>query len=106
MPLVAWFVVDLVIQWLLGCIVYSLSVSIKMNTLLFSLPLFVLLLRNTGVVGTVLNIAVCGLVQVALGLPFLLTYPVSYISRAFEFSRVFTYKWTVNWKFLSVEVRN
>jgi hypothetical protein len=37
---------------------------------------------------------------VILGLPFLSTYPESYLSRAFELSRVFTHTWTVNWKFL------
>ena len=40
-------------------------------------------------------------VQVALALPFLLTFPKSYLARAFELTRVFTYKWTVNFKFLS-----
>lgn len=38
--------------------------------------------------------------QVALGYPFLSTYPKEYIGRAFEFSRVFLYKWTVNLRFL------
>ncbi|CAG8779028.1 13962_t:CDS:2, partial [Acaulospora morrowiae] len=40
---------------------------------------------------------------VILAYPFLVTYPRSYIGRAFEFSRVFTYKWTVNWKFFDEE---
>jgi hypothetical protein len=38
--------------------------------------------------------------QIALGYPFLRENWVSYLSKAFELSRVFTYKWTVNWKFL------
>ena len=38
--------------------------------------------------------------QVILGLPFLTTYPMSYITRSFDMSRVFLYKWTVIWKFL------
>lgn len=38
--------------------------------------------------------------QLALGAPFLLHHPVSYLERAFEFSRVFMYKWSVNWQFL------
>lgn len=48
----------------------------------------------------------CGYVnrQVVLGLPFLLTYPWSYVSKAFEFSRVFQHVWTVNLKFLPPEV--
>ena len=51
-------------QWLLGCIVYSLSVSVKMNTLLFAPPLIILLLRNVGVRSTVGHLAVCAAVQV------------------------------------------
>jgi alpha-1,3-mannosyltransferase len=35
-----------------------------------------------------------------LSLPFTLHHPESYIRKAFEFSRVFQYQWTVNWKFL------
>ncbi len=33
-----------------------------------------------------------------LGVPFLITHPIAYIHRAFEFSRQFFYIWTVNWK--------
>ncbi|KAF9183628.1 hypothetical protein BGZ51_003895 [Haplosporangium sp. Z 767] len=40
------------------------------------------------------------LVMVLLSLPFTLHHPESYLQKAFEFSRVFQYKWTVNWKFL------
>ena len=42
-----------------------------------------------------------GLGQALLGMPFLLHAPISYLSRSFQFSRVFFYKWTVNWRFLS-----
>lgn len=35
-----------------------------------------------------------------LGLPFLLQHPASYTSKAFEFSRVFLLKWSVNWSCL------
>ena len=38
--------------------------------------------------------------QLTLGLPFLLQHPRSYINKAFEFSRVFLYQWSVNWRFL------
>ncbi|RYG53169.1 hypothetical protein EON66_08930, partial [archaeon] len=43
-------------------------------------------------------------VQAVLGAPFLTTFPASYLSKAFELSRVFDYKWTVNWKFLPQHV--
>ena len=38
--------------------------------------------------------------QLTLGMPFLLHHPMSYISKAFEFSRVFLYRWSVNWSFV------
>ncbi|KAG5456857.1 MAG: ALG3 protein-domain-containing protein [Olpidium bornovanus] len=38
------------------------------------------------------------------GLPFLLGNPWSYVQRSFQFSRVFDYTWTVNWRFLSEDV--
>jgi alpha-1,3-mannosyltransferase len=41
--------------------------------------------------------------QLALGYPFLSTFPTSYLTRAFEFTRQFQYKWTVNWRFISEE---
>ena len=40
------------------------------------------------------------LLQVLLALPFLWQHPGSYISKAFEFSRIFLLKWSVNWSFL------
>jgi len=36
--------------------------------------------------------------------PFTTKYFLSYASRAFEFSRVFLFKWTVNWRFVDEEV--
>eukprot|EP00667_Euglena_gracilis_P011406 EG_transcript_11655 len=91
-------------RWALGCVVYSLAVSVKMNVLLFAPGLFFLLLQRFGVAGTVWKLGICAAVQVVLGLPFLCTYPVEYLSRAFELSRVFFHVWSVNLKFLPEEV--
>ena len=38
--------------------------------------------------------------QVLLSLPFTLHNPQGYLSRAFEFTRQFFFKWTVNWRFV------
>lgn len=38
--------------------------------------------------------------QLTLGVPFLLHHPVSYLTKAFEFSREFLYEWSVNWRFV------
>jgi len=85
---------------LLSSAAFSLAVSIKMNILLF-LPAHLLLLLQSQ---PLWRVAACGAlmaaVQLLLGMPFLLHDADAYISKAFEFSRVFFYKWTVNLKFL------
>lgn len=42
--------------------------------------------------------------QGALAAPFIAAAPVSYASKAFELSRVFLHRWTVNLKFLPKDV--
>ena len=42
--------------------------------------------------------------QVVLALPFLPTNASGYLSRSFEFTRQFLYKWTVNWRFVGGDV--
>jgi len=81
-------------------VVYSLAVSVKMNLLLFAPGLLFLLLCAHGVRKTATLIALCALVQVAVGAPFLCTHPASYIKGAFDLSRVFLHRWSVNLKFL------
>lgn len=92
-------------RWVAGCVLFSLGVSVKMNVLLFAPALLLLLIRNAGGwVGAIQHIALCGVIQLLLGAPFLLSHPVSYIARSFELGRVFTYVWTVNFKFLPEDV--
>jgi alpha-1,3-mannosyltransferase len=89
-------------RWSLGCLVFSASVSVKMNALLYAPALAVLLCQALGPVQALVHAAgVCGGLQLLLGAPFLAHAPVSYVSRAFEFSRVFVHKWSVNGAFLS-----
>lgn len=91
-------------RWVLACILFSLAVSVKMNILLFAPALFLVLLSTRGLVKTCLLIGLCGLVQLVLALPFLLSNPVSYMMGAFNLGRVFLYEWTVNWRFLPEEL--
>ena len=91
-------------RFLLGGLLFSLSVSIKMNSLLALPALGLVLLRNVGVSRTAGILSACIFLQAMLAYPFLATHPSSYLSKAFEFSRVFSFQWTVNWKFLSEEM--
>jgi len=89
----------------LGCVFFSVAVSIKMNVLLFAPGLLLLLLqKNQSLLETIKHLSICASIQILLGWPFLSKYPVGYISKAFEFDRVFFFKWTVNWKFLPEEL--
>jgi alpha-1,3-mannosyltransferase len=45
-----------------------------------------------------------GLVQVLIAMPFLARNPAGYLGRAFELSRQFFFKWTVNWRFMGEAV--
>ena len=87
-------------KWSLGCFLFSLAVSVKMNVLLFAPGLLLLLLQVSRNLQQVVYrlLVFCALPQLILGAPFLLTHPVSYLRKAFELDRVFFYKWTVNWK--------
>ncbi|KAM9789622.1 dol-P-Man:Man(5)GlcNAc(2)-PP-Dol alpha-1,3-mannosyltransferase [Neosynchiropus ocellatus] len=87
-------------RWTLGCGVYSLAVSVKMNVLLFAPGLLFLLLSEFGLTRTIPKLSLCAGIQLILGLPFLLENPVGYVSRAFDLGRQFMFKWTVNWRFL------
>lgn len=91
-------------RWRIGSLFYSLSVSIKMNMLLQAPGIFLVLLFGAGFRETIICISLCGLLQVFLGLPFLTTFPVSYITRSFDLGRSFMYKWTVNLKFLPEQI--
>ncbi|XP_064459238.1 lethal(2)neighbour of tid protein-like [Ornithodoros turicata] len=91
-------------RWALGCAFYSLAVSVKMNILLFAPALFFVLLSTQGIKNTLIHVVTCGLIQLLLALPFLLSNPVSYVTRAFDLGRVFLYQWTVNWRFIPEEI--
>lgn len=87
-------------KWYLGLIIFSGAVSIKMNVLLFAPSLFLLMLKAMSVKGVFFALLGAAVVQVLLGIPFLLSHPVEYISRAFNLGRVFIHFWSVNFKFV------
>jgi alpha-1,3-mannosyltransferase len=88
-------------KWFLGCVLYSLAVSIKMNILLFAPGLLYLLLKRFGLMKTIFpHLFVCAFVQIILALPFLIQYPLEYFKGAFNFGRKFIHMWSVNFQFL------
>ncbi|KFP90917.1 Dol-P-Man:Man(5)GlcNAc(2)-PP-Dol alpha-1,3-mannosyltransferase, partial [Apaloderma vittatum] len=91
-------------HWSWGCLLFSLAVSVKMNILLFAPGLLFLLLQRFGLLGCIPKLCICALLQVVLGLPFLLVNPMGYLTRSFDLGRQFQFKWTVNWRFLPEEV--
>jgi alpha-1,3-mannosyltransferase len=90
-------------KWNLGCFIFSLAVSLKMNVLLFAPGLLFLLIRTSPIL-TVPRLAICGITQLIIGAPFLVRHPISYLRKAFELDRKFFFKWTVNLKFLPEDV--
>ncbi|XP_011647493.1 lethal(2)neighbour of Tid protein [Pogonomyrmex barbatus] len=91
-------------RWFLGSVLYSLAVSIKMNILLFAPALLIAYLCTLGTLKTLMHLSICALIQLILGLPFLLENSMAYIMGAFNLGRVFEFKWTVNWRFLPEEI--
>lgn len=89
--------------WATGALVYSWGVGIKMSLLLVLPAIGILIFFTQGVIGTLAVIGSMAGLQVLIAMPFL-QYPWAYASRAFEFSRQFFFKWTVNWRFAGEEL--
>ncbi|VDN52249.1 unnamed protein product [Dracunculus medinensis] len=87
--------------WIFGSLFYSLAVSVKMNILLFAPAVFFIFLLHRGIRKTIKLLFFCGLIQIAVALPFLMHDSLSYLKRSFDLGRVFLFEWTVNWRFLS-----
>ncbi|KAH7411067.1 glycosyltransferase family 58 protein [Cadophora sp. MPI-SDFR-AT-0126] len=89
--------------WTIGGLSFSLGVGVKMS-LLLSLPAAgVVLFLGRGLRGSLKQLYLMAQLQLVLAFPFLPENAMGYLGRAFEFSRVFLFKWTVNWRFLGEE---
>lgn len=60
--------------------------------------------RERGLLTTIGHVVIIVAFQGLLGLSFLREYPWEYLAGAFDFSRVFLYKWTVNWRFVPEDI--
>lgn len=87
-------------RWRLGSTFYSLALAVKMNILLYAPAMTVVYLRALGLQRSVLEAFRVILIQGIIAFPFLRQDARSYITSAFNLSRVFLYKWTVNLRFL------
>ncbi|KAI7901078.1 glycosyltransferase family 58 protein [Cokeromyces recurvatus] len=90
-------------RWTLSTLLFSIALSIKMNVLLFFPAFGIILWQALGAYKTMGQLGLIVLIQGMLAYPFIAEYPVSYFSKAFEFSRIFDYQWTVNWRMMSEE---
>jgi alpha-1,3-mannosyltransferase len=90
-------------MWTLGSISYSWGLGIKMSLLLALPAIGAMLFLVRGVQASLKQAWLMGQVQLIMAFEFLPTNAMGYLSRAFEFSRVFLFKWTVNWRFVGEE---
>lgn len=84
-------------------LVYSLSVSVKMSTLI-TLPAILAIVYSRGLECLIQCLGIITMTQVIVAFPFLASHPLEYLQRAFDFKRQFLYKWTVNWRFVPQEL--
>ncbi|KAF7295033.1 Dol-P-Man:Man(5)GlcNAc(2)-PP-Dol alpha-1,3-mannosyltransferase [Mycena indigotica] len=87
-----------------GTLFLSLALSVKMSVLLYLPAILVVFYKRLGVLGMFRHLITLGASHALLALPFLEEDPWAYLNSAFEFSRVFLYKWTVNWRMLDEQV--
>ncbi|TKA72007.1 hypothetical protein B0A49_04153 [Cryomyces minteri] len=90
--------------WTLGSIAYSWGLGVKMSLLLALPAVGVVLLQAIGANRALKQALLIGQLQVVIAWPFLSINARSYFSRAFEFTRQFLFKWTVNWRFVGEDV--
>ncbi|KZT57146.1 glycosyltransferase family 58 protein [Calocera cornea HHB12733] len=91
-------------DYTIGSALFSMALLVKMNAILYFPAILLLLFQSMGIVDTLLQCLTLILpIQLLPALPFLLYNPISYLSSAFDLSRAFLYKWTVNWRFVDEE---
>ncbi|KAI1081820.1 glycosyltransferase family 58 protein [Whalleya microplaca] len=89
--------------WTLGTIAYAWGLGIKMTLLLVLPALGIILLLARGFTGSLQLAAIMAQIQFTIASPFLRDNAWGYLGRAFELSRQFLFKWTVNWRFVGEE---
>jgi len=85
----------------LGAMFFSAALSLKMNALLFAPALALVTLKECGWVGAIVRAIPALALQALLAAPFLRANASGYFARAFDFTRAFEHRWSVNWAMLS-----
>ncbi|OJJ98798.1 hypothetical protein ASPACDRAFT_44427 [Aspergillus aculeatus ATCC 16872] len=104
--LAMWFAVWLFQnrKWTAAVAVWSVGVGIKMTLLLLAPAVAVITVLSLSLGPSIRLGVVALLIQVLLAIPFLQENPAGYVARAFELTRQFMFKWTVNWRFVGEEL--
>lgn len=90
--------------WTFGSVVYSWGLGIKMSLLLVLPAVGAVLFLGRGFNGSLRLAWLMAQIQIAIAVPFLAKNPRGYAARAFELSRQFKFKWTVNWRMLGEDM--
>ena len=85
-------------------IMLSVGISIKMSAMLYLPALLLNLNYHFGLLKTLLSVVFLVAMQVIIGMEWIIHDWRAYVGKAFEFDRVFMFKWSVNWQFLGEEV--
>lgn len=83
----------------IGSVAFSFGVGIKMSLLLGAPAIGIILVQVLPFKRAANALFLMAQVQFTLAVPFL-SNARGYLARSFELSRVFLYKWTVNWRFV------
>ncbi|PVI03593.1 glycosyltransferase family 58 protein [Periconia macrospinosa] len=86
-------------NWHLGSFFYTTGLNVKMSLLLPLPAMGIVMLQALGIGEAFTQGLIVLQVSTAYGYPFRKRAP-SYFARAFELTRQFLYKWTVNWRFV------
>ena len=95
---------SVIIYQLSGVFLMSLSISIKMNSMLYIPALYLIVTLNQGILTGTFYLLLIVALSLLYGLPFLLTYPKSYFSVAYNFKKGFDLVVSQNYYFLSNEI--
>jgi alpha-1,3-mannosyltransferase len=90
--------------WTLGSMAYSFGLGIKMSLLLALPAIGVILCLARGVQAALKQAWLMAQLQIVIAFPFLPANAMGYLTKAFEFSRQFLFKWTVNWRFVGEDI--